>query len=539
MFAREVFNLFVKAYTNLKLYPHDHMHCVSAVEEFSGRLRSFVSRHEVLRITVNQDTLGIGDEAVYENEERKENLAFRLYVDGLREVSITNGVTEKESEGLCMVFYQAIVDPDADSTLLLWESDFQNIDYAAINSLTEAWESPDYFSNENLQLLKDMNQNVEQIVESLTANAGRGTYSFELTDGGQELDSLHDFGDDDDDREDDDIFSVDEDALGDFQREVMTWGPDRMLVTVVDHALDGFFLESEILDRDAIQWLLQEAVQLSMRSRDMELLGTLLARYDAEMEGIDSEEDLAAFKNVFVWLGREENIDRLVGMAKTGRGVGGPKAFCKILGAMGKAGVKCGVSTYMESESQELTEALMLYLQENIKVHPLALMPMLEADQPIDTIKAGMFVINKGELKGKKLTKLLNKCREHPDPEITKYATHLWRTTTKQGRAQTLIDALAAEKRSERVKSLQALVRMAYAPAAEKLKEVINTPEFPRRDVHERAAYIEALRLLAGTAAVGFLETQSRRKTLIFNRKSVNEIRQFAQKALNDLKTEH
>jgi hypothetical protein len=538
MFAREVFNLFVKAYTNLKLYPHHHQHCTSTVEEFTGRLRSFVKLHNVLRITVTQDALQVGEDAVYENPDAKENLAFRMYVDGLREINISNGVTADEAEKLCMVFYTAIVDQEADCTLLLWESDFQNIDYAAINSLTEAWESPDYFSSEHLQLLKDMNNNVEAIVQSLTANKDRGAYQFELTDGGQELESIleMDESEDDEDREDDDIFQVDEDALSVLQREVQVWGPDRLLRVVVDQALDGFALERDIIDLDTVTWLLQEAVSLSMRSRDMELLGALLARYEMELSVLSDEDDVAAFISVFKWLGREENIDRLVGMAKSGKGVGGPRAFCRILKAMQKPGMVCAVGTFLESDNAELKDALANFLKDNVKSHPMAMMPMFEPDQSAEIVKTGMFVINQG-VKGKKLAALLNRCMEHPDPEITKYATHLWRTNTRQGRAVVLMDALMAAKRADRVKALQALVRLNHKPAIDALKTAIASTEFPRRDMQERAAYIEALRLLGGTAVVAYLEDLTRRKTMIFNRKSVKQIRAFAQKALNDLKT--
>ena len=98
MFAREVFNLFFKAFTNLKLYPHDHVHCRSALDEFSKRLRSYVKLHDVLRISVTQDTLNVGDETVYEEEDSKQNLAFRLYVDGLREISVTPTATTAQSQ---------------------------------------------------------------------------------------------------------------------------------------------------------------------------------------------------------------------------------------------------------------------------------------------------------------------------------------------------------------------------------------------------------------------------------------------------------
>jgi hypothetical protein len=539
MFAREVFNLFAKAFTQLKLYPHDHTYCVSAIEDFSSRVRSYVNLHNVLRITVTQDTLAIGDAAVYTAEDRKENLAFRLYVDGLREISISLGVTPEESERLCLVFYQAIVDPDSDSTLLMWEGDFSSIDYAAINSLTEAWESPDYFDNEQLDLLKKMNRDVDAIVNQLTQNDSRGTYSFELSDTGSELDSIQDFGDDDmEDREEEDIFAVDDDALSEFLRECALWGPDRMLKEVVEHALDGFAVDREIITRELMTWLLQEAAQMSLRSRDMDLLGSLLTRYETELSVLNNEDDVTLVKQVFAWLGRDENIDRLVAMALSGRAVGGPSAFAKILTAMGGPGVACGVLTYLQADSEEMRDALVTCLQGSVHKNPLALLPMLDPEQPPDVVKAGMFVINKAEgaIKSKKLSALLSKCREHSDPEITKYATHLWRNNTREGKAAQLMDALMAEKRVERVRALQQLVRVAWHPAADRIKEVIADESFPRRDVHERGAFIEALRLLGGTTAAPFLEQQTKRKTLVFNRKAIGEIRQFAQRALNDLK---
>ena len=99
-FAREVFQLFVKAFTNLKLYPHHHVHAQTAVGAFVDRVRSFVSLHGVLRLSVGQDTFSVGEDVVYEEENRNENLAFRLYGDGLRELSINPGVTREEAERL-------------------------------------------------------------------------------------------------------------------------------------------------------------------------------------------------------------------------------------------------------------------------------------------------------------------------------------------------------------------------------------------------------------------------------------------------------
>src|SRR5690606_27398362 len=146
------------------------------------------------------------------------------YVDGLREISITKGLTVAEAERLAMVFYQAIVDPKVDSTSLLWEGEFKNVDYVAINSLSEQWEQPDYLSQDAIKLLKDMNRDVDAIVASITAPGARNTYTFEVTDGAAEFDKAKELDSGEGEREEgDDIFEVSEQSLLELQRDVQSW----------------------------------------------------------------------------------------------------------------------------------------------------------------------------------------------------------------------------------------------------------------------------------------------------------------------------
>lgn len=534
-FAREVFNLFVKAFTNLKLYPHHHAHVTSALDEFSKRLKSYTKLHDVLRIGVTQDTLVVEDQTVYESENLRENLAFRLYVDGLREISITKGVTTEEAHGLAKVFYSTIVDQDADSTLLLWEADFANINHVAINALTDAWESPDYFSSDQLDLLKNMNNDVDAIVETLTQNAGRGTYQFELTDSGTELDTASQFEDDTDAPEEkDDIFDVQQEAIGAFRDDALSWGPDRLLKQMVEHALDGLALQQAAIGRSNVGWLLTESTQMALRSHDLNLLSDLLNRYDGELQLLE-DEDTDLFDRVFKWLGREENLERVVLLARGGA-VGGPRAYVRICEMMGETGMLAAVSAYLESDSKELKTALTTFMQDNAMRCPEALKPMFDKHRSAETVKTAMFIVNKS-VKGPWLGKLLKLVREHEDPELKRYAEHLWRTNTGEGRVNVLIDALNAEDRKDRVRALQSLVKNKQRGAAEKLKQIIQSAEFLARDIHERQAYIDALRYLGGTSAVGFLEHQTKRSTMLFNRKAAKEVRELARKALEDLRT--
>ena len=540
-FAREVFNLFVKCFTNLKLYPHHHVHVRESMEAFVTRLRSYVKMHGVLRVQVSQASLNVDDQPVYEEENRTENLAFRLYVDGLRELSIQQGVTAEEAKKLAFIFYQVVIDPRADTTLLLWEAEFTNIEYQAINSLSEAWEQPDFLRSDSLKLLKDMNRNVDDIVAQITAGAHtRDTYAFELTDGAAEMDEMKRLAADAsaNDEAKEDIFEVGEDALLAFQKECAAWGPDRLLKVLVEASLDGLMLQPELVGRENVAWLLREAVEMALRTSDMELLSTLLTRYEGELALLEEEEDEATFREVFAWLGQQENLDRLLALAK-GQALGGPKAFVRILGLLGENGLHAAVKAYLEAPGKELREALLAFVQERLHLAPSAILPLLEAERDPETVRSALFVVTKQRGLDMKLFELfLNTARKHKDPKVQEYATHMWRTSTQEGQVATQMDALGAESRRDRLVAIQKLVEWAHRPALDKLRKMVDHKSFLERDAEEKALTLEAIRRLGGKASIAFLQQQQQRTTTLFNRKAVQEVRDAAAEALQRLKKE-
>lgn len=535
-FAREVITLFNKAFTNLKLYPHTHQHVRTALDAWSSRIRSYLSLHDVLRISVTQDTLVVDEQPVYEAPSKNENLAFRLYIDGLRELSLTKGVTVAEAERLAHVFHQAIVDPRADTTMLLWESEFKSIDYVAINSLSEAWEQPDYLSQESMNLLKDMNKDVDAIVASLTAPGARNTYQFEVTDGAAEFERAKALEATGGEREEDgDIFEVPEEALLELQRDIGAWGPDRLLKALVEASLDGLALAREHVGGDLVQWLLRESIDTALRGKDMELLGAILTRLEGELQLTEEEEEEAIFKGLFEYMGQEQNIGRLTELAK-GNALGGPKAFARILGLIGDGGLTAAAATFMLTKNKEMQDVLSAFISDNLHRNPKVLLPMLDPQVPGEVVRAALFIAGK-KLKGKELEECLNLARKHQDPKIREYATHQWRTNTDEGRLQTFMGAIeTSEAKQDRLRAVQHITAASYKPALDVLKRVVESQAFVGRDADEKVAYMEAIRKLAGKAAIAFLQTQAGRSTLVFNRGKVQEIKDAAQKALDAIK---
>lgn len=534
-FAREVLKEFVKAFTQLKLYPHTHQNVKSAVDAWSGRIRSFLALHEVLRISVSQEALLVEEQPVYQEQNRNENLAFRLYVDGLRELTITRGISSQEAEKLAFLFYQAIVDPKADSTGLLWEGEFKNVDYVAINSLSEQWEQPDYLSQDAMKLLKDMQKDVDAIVAGMTAPGARNTYEFEVTDGAAEFEKAKQLDAGDGEREEgEDIFEVSEASLLELQRDIQSWGPDRMLKALIEASLDGLALAPDLVGRDRVEWLLKESTDTALRGKDMELLGAILGRLEKELE-LAEDEDEELFKSIFAYMGQEQNIGRLTELAQ-GNALGGPKAFARILGLIGDGGLTASVATFMMTKNKELAATLQQFITDNLHRNPKVLAPMLDPAVPPDIVKAALFIASK-KLKGKDLEDAINKARKHNDPKMREYANHQWRTSTDEGRLQTFSQALeTSESKPDRLRALNHITQANYKPALDILKKVIDSQPFLGRDADEKAAYIDGVRKLGGKTAIAFLQTQANRSALLLNRKAVGEIRDAALKALELIK---
>jgi hypothetical protein len=528
--ARDVMQQFVKCFTNLKLYPLEHAHCRASLGHFSSRLQRFLRRHEVLRLTVSQVALATEGEIVYEAEQRSDNLAFRLYVDGLRELTIRTGTTAKEAERLAIVFYRAIVDPSLDCTTLLWEADLEHIEYQALNALAEAWEQQDFLSGDALELLESMNQDVEKTAAALNS----GGLSFELTDGAAEASGpkLQGTSIEADEGE---FLGATAEELSAFRDDVLSWGPDRLLRQTIATALDGMAQEPKIVTPSLVSWFLRESVEVAIRSSDMESLGELLERYHGELQLADEEEE-EVFEYVFAWLREEENAGRVVNMALNGA-MGGPAAFFRVSKFFGEDETRLLAATLIAfRDTKDWRDALFERLGPQVVGQPKSLLFLLETDH--EELSVGTLAVGGARLKGEDLEKVIEAGRNHPQPAAQKAARQLWLEKTPAGRIEVSTRQLKSSDREQRLIGLQAILELRHKGAAQLLKEIVSGNDFLNRDAEERRAFLSALRQLAGTASVAFLQKQTKRTTRLFNRAAAKELRQQAQAELDALKKE-
>ena len=92
-----------RAYHDLRFYPPGHPSATQTLETLSGMLVSHVDEHGTLVLEVEEDRLLYEGERVYSYDASRDNLAFLMFRDGIRLLSLHPGLEETEVEALTVV----------------------------------------------------------------------------------------------------------------------------------------------------------------------------------------------------------------------------------------------------------------------------------------------------------------------------------------------------------------------------------------------------------------------------------------------------
>jgi hypothetical protein len=102
--------------------------------DLEGRTWSVLKEIGDITLSVQQFDFLFENYSVYHNAAREESLAFRFYADGVREITIKEGLEPAELRGFLDVLKRATDGPSGqdDVVTLLWERDFRHVEYIYI-----------------------------------------------------------------------------------------------------------------------------------------------------------------------------------------------------------------------------------------------------------------------------------------------------------------------------------------------------------------------------------------------------------------------
>ena len=126
--ANEVILAMVKAAKGLRMYLPNNPVLIGFLEDLHAKMGEHVGSFGDFRLAVEQFALRYKGCDVYENQDPRESIALRLHSDGIRVLTFTQGLEQRELSGfLGIVGFAGPIHQDDDVVTQLWERNLPHI----------------------------------------------------------------------------------------------------------------------------------------------------------------------------------------------------------------------------------------------------------------------------------------------------------------------------------------------------------------------------------------------------------------------------
>lgn len=144
--AKDVLQNIIKAKKTLRMYPSDNPMYVRTLEDLYARFGNFLNNKGDLSYKIKYNSIFYNSDEIYHTPEKEDNLALFFFKDGVRELTFKQGLIQEELENfmriIAMDFDREAAEDDV--VTLLWEKDFQNIQYIVDDTVLLDAEGDDY-----------------------------------------------------------------------------------------------------------------------------------------------------------------------------------------------------------------------------------------------------------------------------------------------------------------------------------------------------------------------------------------------------------
>ncbi len=144
--ARDILQVILKAKKLLRMYPPNNPIYLKTLEESFSKFKQFLDYKDSFTINIRQNSILYDNEPIYSSSDKEDNLALFFFKDGLRELSFKRGLPRDELEEFLKIltydFEREVFDEDI--VTLLWERDFQYIQYVVDEAFLVEEEEENY-----------------------------------------------------------------------------------------------------------------------------------------------------------------------------------------------------------------------------------------------------------------------------------------------------------------------------------------------------------------------------------------------------------
>lgn len=471
--AKEIVQYLTKTTKTLQIYlPNNPIH-QKFINELFEKFQSHLSQYGPLRLRIKQFELFCSGQSVYENSSRMESLAFKLFIDGLRELSFHPGI-EKED---LITFLEVIgkrgegEGVDDDIVTLLWEKHLVHIKYIVVDELQGD------FRAEDCKEMQAVPPNPNQLREMFNQEAPKrveipSLHIFKLTDeeirkmkaevrGEEELDMVAEL----------------EGILFDIlriERDPVLFGE---ILGIIDNIFESLLLQGDFLHARKILEFFQEMVDPSMK-----LSQPLLDQIQKAKIQAGNPKRIGALENVL----NECEPDRL-------------DAFFSLMTLFGPQIVPPLVELLGSVDKMKARRVLCDILIKLGANQVDFFVTKLEDDRWF-LVRNLIYVV--GKIGDPKALKSFPRLLQHHDPKVRKEVLHALDMIDSPKTNELLSKVLFDPDLSNRLFALRALAKRKAQEGLEPLMEILPSKAFEEKELHEKKEIFDAIGKIGGDKVV-------------------------------------
>jgi len=478
--AREIVQYLTKTTKTLQIYlPNNPIH-QKFINELSEKLQRHLTEFGALRLRIKQFELFCSGQPVYENSNRMESLAFKLFIDGLRELSFHPGIDKEE----VITFLEVIgkrgegETVDDDIVTLLWERHLVYVKYIVVDELQGDVRA------EECKEMQTAPPNPDQLREMF--NRETAPQALESPKG-VEIPSLHIFKLTDEEirrikaevrgEEDLDLVAELEGILFDIlriERDPVLFGE---ILGIVDDIFESLLLQGDFPHARKVLEFFQEMLDPSMNLSPPLVDQIQRAKVEAGnpkrigmLEGVLNKcegDRLEAFFSLMM-LFEPQIVPSLVDLLGSVDKMKARRVLCDILIKLGANQVDFFI-TKLEDDRWFLVRNL-------------------------------IYVV--GKIGDPKVLKAFPRLLQHKDPKIRKEVLHALDMIDGPKTNDLLIKVLFDPDLSSRLFALRALAKRKAQEALEPLINILASKEFEEKEMHEKKEIFDAIGKIGGDKAI-------------------------------------
>jgi len=502
--ARDIIQALLKSKKMIRMYPANNPIYIKTIEDTYARYRDYFDYREELILRIHQNDILWESENIYSNAEKEDNLALFFFKDGLRELKFKRGMSQQEMEDFLRIisldFEREVVDDDI--VTLLWEKDFQNIQYVADEIVLA--DDDNYEAEATQQVQEDTNES-DNIMKAYQDAFSEEEVEKDVT-----------------------IIPLSDKDLQQLMHEIEKDSQDK-ISKLVDILFETMYLADTRTDFEDLSDYFISAIEYSMRHGDIAMIISVLTKLQDILGADNVDSEIKKYLKKIVTYTGSEKIIAVLGEFLDSSQEMDDKLMEDFVKLLDKNAIIPLMNILGELKS---IHARKVVIEALIFLGPKDIVTLAKGlnDSRWYVVRNIIYILRK--ISDKRAVEYLLKTVRHADIRVKKEVIRALGELGGSGVFQALRECLDDPDDQVRSAALRSLGNITSEASKRIIMDRINDKGFKDRDFEEKKEYFEVLSKWKDAEVFGFLSDLLRKKPFFFGSSKVDEIRACAAYAL-------